>query len=258
MTIRLLTSIILLCGAVAVLPGCHDSAITNQEETNEAPLINYITLYNTIHFSNLLDYGTAYNFICDADDPEGDTLTYQWIFSYRSYQPFIWQAYQDTAATDSNIASWTTNAVGDLSITCTVEDSRGAVSVWTKEYVVSPPEALSSHDWKLVGVLGFADSLDYPAEDDYLLNIEPDAYYGTVGPCSYHFGQISLFENTLTFSTLFDEPRPNTCPDDSSVVNLSWDYLNFLPYRYEINNDTLNFYLSNDTTGIIFYMFEPI
>ncbi len=85
-----------------------------------------------------------------------------------------------------------TNAVGELSITCRVEDPGGAVNTRTIEYIVSPSEVLSGHNWKLISAMGLADSLGYQADEDYLLNIEPDTYYGTLDPCSYHFGQISL------------------------------------------------------------------
>ncbi len=250
----------ILLTTLFILSGCSDSSDPEllEPDPNQAPVANNIVFLNTILLNSNLDYDASYSIRCNAEDADGDSLSYTWIFIYRDFHPFIWGTFNDTLISAASVITWTSRGVGDLDITCLVEDEMGQTAEITRTYFVRPPEELTQNGWKLDMILGVEDTAAYMVQDNYYLNIDEDAYYGRLGLCDYRFGQIALINDTLAFDLEFNEPLPETCSDDSSDVYWAWTFLEILSYRYEVYGDTLDLLFPDDTLNFFIYRFLSV
>jgi len=220
---------------------------------NHKPSVTSIRILNTIVFNHELSYDREYSFVChaeDEDENENDTLTYNWIFTYRDFTPYVWRTYHDTISSLSDRVTWRTRASNDLTIKCVVEDQNGELSDLTVFYSVKTPTDLSNGSWKIHSFF-ISDSLpEIMVEEEFILNIESSPYYSILGECENRFGRLSVWNDTLSFDQTSDTAYPDTCSGNISTLAIGIIGLN--RYTYDVRNDTLDFFLGGDTTNLIF------
>lgn len=227
-----------------------------QVETNLDPVLEDIYFQNTLIINNLIDYNTNYTLRCNAEDPEDNDLTYNWYFTKKQFRPFVWKTIVDTFLMYSDTISYRINSTGDFMITCEVHDKNGGSAALTESYRIGLPEDLWLSDWKLDKLFSLNDTTGISVDEEYSLNIEPDSYFGMISPYNYKFGEILLFNDTLSFATEFDGPRyENDYTDTLGIYDL-WSLLEVFTYRYEVHEDTLQFFFSLDTMGVVVFQFK--
>lgn len=222
------------------------------EGNNSAPIISSVSFVNTILFGNSLLFDREYELRCTATDSDDVSLNYTWIFTTRDYHPFVWEMHGDTIVTDTNRVTYHTRTVGDLEISCTVTDPSDNKVEWRKTYRVGSPPELHEPNWQYSRFMAIDSLPAFRVPEGYYLNFSATGYYGLEDPCLTRFGEVSLYQDTLTFANLYRETYSDSC--DSSDVPF-WEFITWFTYRYQIEEDTLDLFMATDSQNVAVFRF---